>query len=229
MIYLPKTILSLSLTIFFIYNTSEIKASDTSIVKPTQNKLSVKDKKRNFRSLIVPAVNKVYSELDLQYKQTIRLLKNNTSIEKIAQLKKSYNVSSNEELLMALKPHPKSIAIAQAAIESAWGTSRFFKKANNLFGVWASKKSTSKIAALKQRGTKTIWLKKYSSIEDSIRGYYKTLAKSKAYREFRELKMKTDNPYELVKKLDRYSERRKKYTKELSAIIKYNKFYMYDK
>ena len=41
--------------------------------------------------------------------------------------------------------------------------------------------------------------------------------------------MKTDDPYKLVKKLDRYSEMGAKYGKELTSMIRYNKFYLYDK
>ena len=219
---------AISLLVFF-YNTSDIKALKVTTKKPQIVKeICVNDKKAQFRSIIVPAVNKVYNELDLQYKETIKLIENNNSTQKIAKLKEIYKVNTDEELLMALKPHPKSIAITQAAMESAWITSRFYIEANNIFGVWSFNKNEPRIAALKQRGTKTIWLKKYSNVEDSVRDYYKTLARSKTFKEFRELKMKTDNPYELVKKLDRYSELGEKYGEELSKMIRYNKFYEYD-
>ncbi|MEA2091937.1 MAG: glucosaminidase domain-containing protein, partial [Campylobacterota bacterium] len=147
----------------------------------------------------------------------------------ISNLKKIYKVETDKELLMAIKPHPRSIAIAQAAMESAWATSRFFKKANNIFGVWSFSKNEPRIAAGETRGTKTIWLRKYTNIKDSVRDYYKTLARSPAFKKFRELKMKTDDPYRLVKKLDRYSEIGDKYAEELTSMIKYNKFYLYDK
>ncbi|HEY9202798.1 MAG TPA: glucosaminidase domain-containing protein, partial [Sulfurimonas sp.] len=124
--------------------------------------------------------------------------------------------------------HPKSIAIAQAAMESAWAESRFFKEANNLYGMWAVNKKGPRIAASEQRGKRVIWLKKYSSIEDSIRDYYKTLARSKAYKDFRELKMQTDDPYLLVEKLENYSEIGEQYGEDLMKIIRYNKLYIYD-
>ena len=129
---------------------------------------------------------------------------------------------------MALKPHPKSIAVAQAAMESSWATSRFTRVANNLFGVWSFDEDEPRVAAGEQRGDKTIWVKKYSSFEDSIRDYYRTLARGDAYKEFRQLKMTTDDPYALVKKLDRYSEKGAEYGKELSSIMKFNKFDKYD-
>ncbi|PHQ65780.1 MAG: hypothetical protein COB99_02100 [Sulfurimonas sp.] len=202
--------------------------SNTLIAKESKP-MSVKEKKERFRSLIAPAVDNVYKELDAQFKDVSKNIKNPKYAQKIASLKKTYKIKSDEELLMALKPHPRSIAVAQAAMESAWATSRFFNEATNIFGVWSFNKKEPRIAAGEKRGTKTIWLKKYASIEDSIRDYYKTLGRSHAFKEFRKLKMKTDDPYKLVKKLDRYSEMGAKYGKELTSMIKYNKFYLYDK
>ena len=49
-----------------------------------------------------------------------------------------------------------------------------------------------------------------------------------AFNEFRKLKMETSDPYALVKKLDRYSEKGNEYGKELSSIIQFNKFHTYD-
>jgi len=129
---------------------------------------------------------------------------------------------------LALKPHPISITLAQAAMESSWGTSRFFKEANNLFGIWSFNKKEPRIAASGQRGTKTIWLKKYSSVEDSVTDYYKNLGRSFAFKEFREEKMLSNNPYILVTKLDRYSEKGSKYGEELTSMMSYNKFLKYD-
>ena len=57
------------------------------------------------------------------------------SNEVVEQLKVKYKVTTNSELWMAFKPHPKSNAIAQAAMESSWASSRFFREANNAFGV----------------------------------------------------------------------------------------------
>ena len=193
--------------------------------------MTVKEKKERFRSLVVPAVNKVYEDLETQYIEVLHDMSRSHKYyrNRVQKIKQKYKVSSDKELLKRIKPHPRSIAIAQAAMESAWATSRFYREANNIFGVWSNNKNEPRIAAGETRGTKTIWLKKYSSVEDSIRDYYKTLANGRAYKAFRDLKMKTDNPYELVKKLDKYSELGAKYGEELSQVIKYNKFYLYDK
>ncbi|TKI71311.1 hypothetical protein FCU45_01660 [Sulfurimonas crateris] len=195
---------------------------------PQQSMLSVSEKKREFGNLVIPAIDRVYAELEEQYNEISKNITNPAYKDKISQLKETYKVESDEALLMALKPHPKSIAIAQAAMESAWAESRFFKEANNLYGMWAVNKKGPRIAASEQRGKRVIWLKKYSSIEDSIRDYYKTLARSKAYKDFRELKMQTDDPYLLVEKLENYSEIGEQYSEDLTKIIRYNKLYIYD-
>lgn len=206
----------------------EVHKVDAFEEKPQNGILSLNKRKREFSSLVIPAIDKVYAELEEQYNEISKNITNPIYKEKISQLKKIYKVESDEELLMALKPHPKSIAIAQAAMESAWAESRFFKEANNLYGMWAVNKKGPRIAASEQRGERVIWLKKYSSIEDSIRDYYKTLARSKAYKDFRELKMQTDDPYLLVEKLENYSEIGEQYGEDLMKIIRYNKLYIYD-
>jgi len=188
-------------------------------------------KKDKFKELVIPAVENVYTQLQENFIEVKHYIEHpNPYYQKmIDKLKKEYKATSNEDLLQRMKPHPKSIAIAQAALESAWATSRFYREANNLFGVWSKNKNDARIAAGKKRGTQTIWLRKYETIEESIKDYYKTIARSKAFKEFRKLKMKTDNPHTLVKKLDKYSEIGAEYGKSLSSVINYNKFYLYDK
>ena len=186
--------------------------------------MTVQEKKSRFKTLIIPAVNDVYAELMAQYQEisaSIDAQKNSQQIEK---LKVEYKATTNDELLMALKPHPKSIAIAQAAMESAWATSRFFREANNIFGVWSFDEDEPRIAALQKRGDKTIWVKKYSSVKAAVKDYYRTLGRSSAFKEFRELRMQSNDPFLLVTKLDRYSEKGAEYGHELTSIIKFNKF-----
>jgi Bax protein len=183
-------------------------------------------KKQNFYKLVVPAVNKVYTELDAKYKLLKSYIdKKDTDNHLVKAFMKKYKAKDHAELLRKVKPHPKSIAIAQAAIESGWGTSRFTKKANNLFGVWSFNKKEPRIRASQTRGTKEIFVKKYNSIEDSIRDYFFVLATSKSFVEFRKLKMQTSDPFKLAQKLQMYSEMREEYTKKLVKVIRYNKLH----
>ncbi len=206
----------------------EVIVPETGVPEASVPEVSVQEKKSQFKSVIIPAINEVYSDLMRQYQEVLESVQTGENMDKLAALRKEYKVTNNAELLMALKPHPRSIAIAQAALESSWATSRFFKEANNVFGVWSHNKNDARLAAGKKRGEKTIWVKKYRSIEDSIRDYYRTLARGDAYKEFRVLKMETDDPYELVKELNLYSEKREEYSEKLATIIRYNKFDIYD-
>jgi len=192
--------------------------------------MSVKEKKARFYALVVPAVQKVHKELLTEYKQIAKDIKNGTNAQKIKALKTTYKVKTDKELLGALKPHPQSIAIAQAAMESSWATSRFFVKANNVFGMWSFNKKEPRIAAsIQRKGKKTIWLKRFASVEDSVRAYFKLMAKGKAFKEFRALRVQTNDPHKLVKKLDKYSEIGVAYGKELSQMIRFNKLIKYDR
>jgi Bax protein len=191
-------------------------------------KMTVQEKKARFKSIVLPVAQEVYSELTERYNDVAAEIKNGNSAQ-FADLKEEYKASSDKELLMALKPHPISITLAQAAMESAWATSRFFREANNIFGVWSFDEDEPRIAAGEKRGSKTIWVKKYSSEKAAIKDYYRTLARGSAFDEFRAIKMSTSDPHKIVKKLNRYSEKGAEYGKELSAIINFNKFQQYDK
>lgn len=190
--------------------------------------MSVQEKKQRFQALVYPALDEVYAQLLIQYQQVTLAVESQQQTAEIIQLRKKYGVTDNQALLVAIKPHPKSIALAQAAMESAWATSRFFTEANNVFGIWSFNESDERIAAGQKRGDKTIWVKKYPTIKASVQDYYHLLAKRNAFAEFRALKMQTDDPFLLVGKLDKYSERGADYGAELSSMIRYNKFYNFD-
>ena len=193
-------------------------------------KMTVPVKKERFYYLLAPAIDKVYNELSVQYNEVKKDLNSGSNAAKIEKLKKTYKVKNDKALLLALKPHPQSIALAQAAMESAWATSRFFVKANNVFGMWSVNKNEPRIAAGEKRGgTKTIWLKKFDSIEDSVREYYKMMGRGRAYKDFRRVRYETNDVKKIVKELDNYSEIGEKYTKELASMIRYNKLTKYDK
>lgn len=235
----------LLLLLLFISITSMIEfKSDVKVKKELKNTLEAKKelkkepvkktrvsaKKKKFYSLLVPAVDDAHAELMAQYIDISKDINSSSNLQRVQELKKFYKVDTDKELLLALKPHPQSIVLAQAAMESAWGTSRFFKEANNVFGMWSAKKSEPRIAAGEQRdGNRTIWLRKFDSVEDSIKAYYKLIATAKAYKELRKTRYHTNNPYEIVTKLDKYSELGEAYTKELINVIKYNDLTKYDK
>ena len=191
-------------------------------------KISVKQKKQRFRDLVVPAVQKVYADLDAEYKEAKKLIDSGEGDAKIQKLMKSYSAKTPQDLLSRMKPHAKSVAIAQAAMESAWATSRFAREAINLFGVWSFNTNEPRVAAGEKRGKKTVYVKKYSSVEASVRDYYRVLATGRVFGAFRDEKMRSNNPYELVKKLNKYSEKGAQYGKDLTSMIRYNCFTEFD-
>ena len=191
--------------------------------------MGVREKKHRFRCLVEADLDAVFSELSAQYLAVLNAVTQNHDSEQLKLWRLKYGVESNQKLLVAIKPHPRSITIAQAAIESAWGTSRIFTEANNIFGIRPFSKDEPRIAASKKRGDKTIWLRKYVSIRESISDYYLVLGRASAYQEFRNLKMETTDPHQLVTGLSGYSERKTGYVRELSLIIRYNNFHELDR
>ena len=191
--------------------------------------MGVREKKHRFRCLVEADLDAVFSELSARYLAVLNAVTQNNDSEQLKRWRLKYGVESNQELLIAIKPHPRSITIAQAAIESAWGTSRIFTEANNIFGIRPFSKDEPRIAANKKRGDKTVWLRKYASIRESISDYYLVLGRASAYQEFRNLKMETTDPHQLVAGLSGYSERKSGYVRELSSIIRYNNFHEIDR
>jgi len=128
-------------------------------------------KKENFLKLVAPAVDKVYLELDAKYKLLKSHIDNNdTNNLLVEKYMKKYKATNHQDLLQRIKPHPKSVALAQAAMESGWATSRFTKVANNLFGVWSFNKNEPRVPASQKRGNKTVYVKK--ELKESGAFYY---------------------------------------------------------
>ncbi|MBT5935815.1 glucosaminidase domain-containing protein [Sulfurimonas sp.] len=215
--------LLISLNIFAL----EIKPLYKASVIPKN--MTVKVKKERFFALMVSPIQKVHKELLVEFQDVKSSLKLGINQARIEVLKKEYKVTSDKALLKALKPHSPSIVLAQAAMESAWATSRFFRQANNVFGMWSSNKNQPRIAAGEKRGgTKTIWLRKFSSLEESVREYYKVMGRGRAYKNFREYRYDSNDVFIIINGLDKYSEIGKKYIKELGSMIRYNKLMKYD-
>lgn len=191
-------------------------------------RMTVQEKKERFRQLMVPAVKRVFNELTQQHEEVSSIIRSGSDTQLIERLKTEYKADSEDDLLIRLKPHPVSIVLAQAAVESGWATSRLFKEGKNIFGVWSFDKNEPRIAAAKKRGSKTIWLKKYNTIEDSIRDNYRVMARGWAYSKFRDIRLKTNDPFKIVKGLDKYSELGSKYVDKLASVIRYNKFNQFD-
>ena len=221
-----KTLFSATLLFLSI---ATLEASTKYVPEIVPKKMTVETKKERFFSLVVPSIKRVHSELMKQYyaiRSDIKIGQNRATIEK---LKKEYRVTTDKELLLALKPHPQSIVIAQAILESGWATSRFFVKAKNIFGMWSFNKNEPRIAASEKRGGKrTIWLRKFKSIDESVKEYYKLMGSSSAFKKFRQVRYKTKNVNKIIKTLDKYAETGQKYLNQLNTLIRHNDLTKFD-
>lgn len=139
-----------------------------------------------------------------------------------------YRAEDIDDLLLRMHTHPNSIVLAQAAMESGWGTSRFSKEANNLFGVWSFNPDEPRIRALHSRGEKSIYLKKYEDLSHSIEDYFLVLARAGAYEGFRKSRVQNQDPFEMVNHLLYYSEMRWKYVRQIKFLMKKYDLQRYD-
>jgi Bax protein len=128
---------------------------------------------------------------------------------------------------------PPSLALAQAAIESAWGTSRFAVQGNNLFGQWCYKKGCGLVPLRRDSGSRHE-VAKFSSVTQSVNAYMRNLNTHRAYSDLRanraQLKATEQNVtgHLLAANLLDYSELREVYVEEIRAVIRINKLAQYD-
>jgi Bax protein len=219
---------------------SDIKIFKTKEIEPINytntislNKLQVSEKKQKFFHMILPAILISKANLKLKRERVLSLM--STPQEELLEddknfleeLYKKYKTRDNEKLISRLKTHPVSIILAQAAIESAWGESRFFKEGNNIFGMWSYNKNEPRIKAKGNRNGKAIYVKKYATLSDAIDDYFAVIGRG-AYKNFRKQRNITDDPLKLVEYLVNYCELREQYTKKLKKFIVKNKLREFD-
>ncbi len=131
-----------------------------------------------------------------------------------------------KELLKRVDIVPAKLALAQAALESDWGKSRFVKEGNNYFGIQCYTPGCG--IPPKKAGNKKLWVKRYSSITDCVRNYMLLLNSGKYYDDFRDLRIvnrlntEMPDPFYVVQGLANYSIKRKKYINSLILIMKKN-------
>lgn len=134
---------------------------------------------------------------------------------------------SRAELLRRVDMIPVALVLAQAANESGWGTSRFARLGNNLFGVWTFRPGAGIVPAARAEG-ETHELRVFDSLRASVRDHLHNLNIGHAYGELRELRAQfraqggTLDSLVLAGGLARYSSRGADYIGELQAIIRAN-------
>ena len=118
---------------------------------------------------------------------------------------------------------PKEILIAQAALETGWGSSRFANEGNNLFGIRTFNKDSKWLLPITWDQNKWIgWgVKVYDSKCDSVKDYIRILNTVFAYEKFRELRNQNADVYTLVDTLEQYATK-DSYTELVKQVIKHN-------
>lgn len=227
-----------------ILPSSSITFDENSDLPDFSTYTDTKQKKSDFFSYLLPRAIKSNNAILIERSFLLNLnIKNelsNSDSKQLFKLAEKYKVSDKgikqqyEQLLEKVDVIPPSLVLAQAANESAWGTSRFAKKANNLFGQWCYVKGCG-IIPLKRGSSERHEVAKYSSIQGSITSYMKNLNTQISYADLRTLRKEMRNDgetvsgYELANGLLKYSTRREAYVHEIQSMIKHNGLSQYDK
>ena len=227
------------------YNLKDVRTSK--IAKPVEiGKLpyelkeikNVKKRKELFIQIVLPLILEENNKILLDRKKLFAILnKNNNSKSDNNWLNKKfkqYGISKKDipTLKRRMDIIPPSMAIAQAAKETGWGTSRFALEGNALFGQWTYTDKGIKPAAADIGTTHKVMM--FNVLKSSVRAYARNLNTHKSYRKMRYIRaIQRDNEgklnsNELVDYLDSYAETGKEYTEVLKKIIKQNSLNDFD-
>ncbi len=227
------------------YTLSEVRKSKK--VKPIRLSLlpneikqieSSKKRKSLFIQIILPLILEENNLILIDRKRLFSILnKNKNSKREINWLNrkfKQYGVLNKDipTLKVRMDIIPVSLAIAQAAKETGWGTSRFALEGNALFGQWTWSGDGIKPAGAESNTKHKIM--KFKVLKASVRAYQRNLNTHSSYKNFRQLRAELRDDSEkldsllLADQLDNYAETGKEYTKILKQIINQNSLKDFD-
>ena len=207
---------------------------------PQEIKMIENSKKRKefFIQIVLPLIVKENSNIRIDRKTLFSVINksNNSVVEKqwLEKKYKQYGVKSGDlsSLKVRMDEIPVSLAIAQAAKETGWGTSRFAQEGNALFGQWTwSGEGLKPKDADADKGHKVM---KFNVLQASVRAYQRNLNTHRTYREFRKARAelrdlnKPLDSMELSKYLNKYAETGNQYVEVLQKIIKQNNLKDFD-
>ena len=197
-----------------------------------------KKKKEFFIQIVLPLIIKENNNIRLDRKTLFSIINksNNSDAEKkwLVKKYKQYGVSSRDlsTLKIRMDEIPVSLAIAQAAKETGWGTSRFAQEGNALFGQWTwSGEGLKPKDAEEGKGHKVM---KFNILQASVRAYQRNLNTHSTYKFFRKARAEMRDAGEqldsivLSKYLNKYAETGNQYVEVLQKIIKQNKLKDFD-
>ena len=205
----------------------------TQFPRDLDNLRSVQLKKETFIKIVLPLIV-AENEKILDDRKKLKILsekKFTSDIEKqwLRQKLLEYKVKKGDldQLMLRMDMIPVSIALAQAAKESGWGTSRFALEGNAIFGQWTW--DGQGIAPLKRDDNKKHKILKFPILRASVKAYKNNLNTHKSYSKFREKrkslrnKKKNITGLDLTDTLKNYAQTGSEYTKILNQIITQNR------
>ena len=199
---------------------------------------SSKKRKNLFIQIILPLILEENNRILIDRKRLFSILnKNKNSKKEINWLNmkfKQYGVLNKDipTLKVRMDVIPVSLAIAQAAKETGWGTSRFALEGNALFGQWTWSGEGIKPAGAENDTKHKVM--KFKVLKASVRAYQRNLNTHSSYKNFRQLRAQLRDDNEkldsllLADELDNYAETGKEYTKILKQIIQQNSLKDFD-
>ena len=199
---------------------------------------NTKKRKEFFIQIVLPLIVKENNNIRIDRKTLFRVInKSNNSVAEKQWLEKKYKqygvkLGDLSSLKIRMDEIPVSLAIAQAAKETGWGTSRFAQEGNALFGQWTwSGEGLKPKDADADKGHKVM---KFNVLQASVRAYQRNLNTHRTYREFRKARAelrdlnKPLDSIELSKYLNKYAETGNQYVEVLQKIIKQNNLKDFD-
>ena len=211
----------------------------------------VKEKKAAFFNFMYPAViaeNARVKEEREFLESLVMKLDNDTDVsskelERATELSTLYKETLTDSVITAnwvnamlvkVDYIPAPLVLSQGANESAWGTSRFAREANNYFGQWCYTKGCGVVPSKRNEGA-AHEVAKFDSSQGAVHAYFMNVNRNNAYAELRIIRAKLHSSPEaltpeqeanaLANGLIRYSERGEAYVEEIQAMIQHNSQY----
>ena len=182
------------------------------------------------RTRVIELRNKLESTGQLEINEKNFIKKRILNYEVVEDTPVRVTVERMNELLKRLDVVPPSLVLAQAANESGWGTSRFTRRANNIFGEWTYNLSEG----IKPKGideSARHRVKVFSTIQDSLESYIRNLNTHPAYRTFRTRRENHRDSLDsmtLVQGLEYSYSRGIEYVEVISSMIRSNQYRKFD-
>ena len=207
---------------------------------PNEIKMIENTKKRKdfFIQIVLPLILKENNNIKIDRKRLFSIINksNNTNLEKkwLEKKYKQYGIPSKDLSILKIRMDevPVSLALAQAAKETGWGTSRFAQEGNALFGQWTwSGEGLKPKDADQNKGHKVM---RFNVLQASVRAYQRNLNTHKSYKDFRQARAELRDqglPLDslvLSEFLKNYAETGSKYVEVLKKIITQNNLKDFD-